>query len=106
MTASILIPAYNASNFLTATLESCVNQGENVHEIIVIDDQSGDDTLAVAQHFAQAHPQFDFVIETSLKKGACAARNRAYALATGEAIQWLDADDILGPNKLRTSLSF
>ena len=105
MTASILIPAYNASNFLTATLESCVNQGEeNVHEIIVIDDQSEDDTLALAQHFAKAHPQFDFVIETSRKKGACAARNRAYALATGEAIQWLDADDILGPNKLRNQL--
>ena len=61
MTASILIPAYNASFFLTATLESCVIQGEeNVHEIIVIDDQSEDDTLALAQHFAQAHPQFDF----------------------------------------------
>ena len=105
MTASILIPAYNASIFLTATLESCVIQGEeNVHEIIVIDDQTEDDTLALAQHFAKAHPQFDFVIETSRKKGACAARNRAYALATGEAIQWLDADDILGPNKLRNQL--
>lgn len=105
MKASILIPAFNVRAFLEETLESCVNQGEeNVHEIIVIDDQSEDDTLAVAQRFAQAHPQFDFVIETSLTKGACAARNRAYALATGEAIQWLDADDILGPNKLRKQL--
>ena len=93
MTASILIPAYNASNFLTATLESCVNQGEeNVHEIIVIDDQSGDDTLAVAQHFAKAHPQFDFVLKLAGKRRV-SARNQAYALATGEAIQWLDADD-------------
>ena len=92
-------------HFFDGDPESCVIQGEeNVHEIIVIDDQSEDDTLALAQHFAKAHPQFDFVIETSRKKGACAARNRAYALATGEAIQWLDADDILGPNKLRTQL--
>lgn len=105
MKASILIPAFNAGAFLEGTLRSCVNQGkESIHEIIVIDDQSEDDTLALAQHFAKAHPQFDFVIEKSLKKGACAARNQAYALATGEAIQWLDADDILGPNKLRTQL--
>ena len=96
MTASILIPAYNASNFLTATLESCVNQGEeNVHEIIVIDDQSEDDTLALAQHFAKAHPQFDFVIEKSLKKalvraqsGLCVGNRRGHPMARRRRHSW------------------
>ena len=105
MKASILIPAFNAAAFLEETLKSCILQGtETVHEIVVIDDHSEDTTLDVATAFAQAHPQFNFVIERNPGKGACSARNRAFALASGEAIQWLDADDILGEGKLQKQL--
>ena len=101
MKASILIPAYNAQFFINKTLESCVLQGtKSVLEIILIDDHSEDNTLQVAQQFARANPEFHFIIETNPEKGACAARNFALSLASGQAIQWLDADDILGPDKL------
>lgn len=105
MKASILIPAFNAAAFLEETLNSCVLQGtEAVHEIVIIDDRSEDETLHVAEAIAKAHPQFTFIIEQNPSKGACSARNHAYSLATGEAIQWLDADDILGDGKLQTQL--
>lgn len=106
MKASILIPAFNAEVFLGETLRSCVLQGtEAVHEIVVVDDHSEDKTLEVASSFAQAHPQFNFIIERNLGKGACSARNRAFSLASGEAIQWLDADDIIGADKLQKQLA-
>ena len=106
MKASILIPAFNAAAFLEETLRSCVLQGADaIHEIIVVDDHSEDATLEVVSAFAQAHPQFNIIIERNPGKGACSARNRALSLASGEAIQWLDADDILGPDKLQMQLA-
>ncbi len=106
MKASILIPAFNAAAFLEQTLESCVLQGaETVLEIVVVDDHSEDPTLDVATSFAKAHPEFNFIIEQNPKKGACAARNHAFSLASGQAIQWLDADDLLGPGKLQKQLA-
>lgn len=105
MRASILIPAFNAQFYIDKTLESCVLQGsKSVLEIIIIDDHSEDSTFQVTQEFAKAHPDFHFIIETNPKKGACAARNFALSLASGQAIQWLDADDILGPNKLQNQI--
>ena len=57
MTASILIPAFNAEHTLEATLESCVLQGaEWVEEIIVVDDHSTDGTRAVFEAVANSHP--------------------------------------------------
>ena len=105
MKASILIPAFNAAAFIEETLNSCILQGsETIHEIIVVDDHSEDATLEVVSAFAQAHPQFNIIIERNPGKGACSARNRAFSLASGEAIQWLDADDLLGENNLQNQL--
>lgn len=106
MKASILIPAFNAATNFNETLQSCVEQGlEYVEEIIIIDDGSEDDTLQVANAFAKFHPEINFIIESNIKKGACAARNQALHLASAPIIQWLDADDILGPGKLRRQLA-
>ena len=106
MRASILIPAFNAASFLEKTLESCILQGpEHIQEIIIIDDHSEDATLSIARAFAKAHPSVHFIIEKNPNKGACSARNHAFTLANGEAIQWLDADDVLGANKLQKQLA-
>lgn len=105
MTASILIPAYNAEAYLEVTLKSCVLQGANaVHEIVIVDDHSMDNTLGVATAFASAHPDFNFIIEKNPGQGACAARNHALSISTGKAIQWLDADDLMGELKLQKQL--
>ena len=53
MKASILIPAFNASAYLAETLLSCVNQGlDSIEEIVIVDDHSEDETFQIANSFA------------------------------------------------------
>jgi len=105
MKASILIPAYNAAEFIGETLASCVQQGlDCIEEIIVINDHSEDDTRGVVERFQEEHADFRIILEDNPTKGACSARNHALRLAQGDAIQWLDADDLLGERKLEAQL--
>lgn len=105
MKASILIPAYNAAQNLEATLLSCVDQGADVvQEIIVVDDHSEDDSKAVFNRVATAHPEFAWKWAINPNKGACSARNHALSISTGECTQWLDSDDLLGTNKILNAL--
>jgi glycosyltransferase involved in cell wall biosynthesis len=93
---SILIPAYNAEQWLPDTLRSAIAQTWERKEIIVVDDGSTDQTLAFAQQF-----ESDFVkVFTQKNQGAAATRNNAFSLSQGDYIQWLDADDLLGPEKV------
>lgn len=105
MTVSVLIPAFNASRWIRATLHSCLEQTGNFQlEIVVVDDHSTDDTLEVVRGFAEEHPQIKLELDLNPKKGACSARNHALLLSNGDVVQWLDADDILGPHKLQRQL--
>jgi glycosyltransferase involved in cell wall biosynthesis len=105
MKASILIPAYNAAEFIGETLASCVQQGlDCIEEIIVINDHSEDDTRGEVERFQVEHADYRVILEDNPTKGACSARNHALRLAQGDAIQWLDADDLLGEGKLNAQL--
>ena len=105
MKASILIPAFNAAEFIGETLASCMQQGiDCIEEIIVINDHSEDDTRGMVERFQAEHTEFQITLEDNPTKGACAARNHALSLAKGDAIQWLDADDLIGEGKLSAQL--
>ena len=93
---SILIPAYNAGEWLSATLESALGQTWPRKEIIVLNDGSRDNTLAVARRF---EPRGVRVL-TQENQGAAATRNRLFTFCQGDYIQWLDADDLLSPDKI------
>lgn len=97
---SILIPAYNAERWIADTLASALNQTWRRIEIIVVDDGSTDQTRAVAERFVARN----VAVLTTPNLRAAAARNRAYAACQGDYIQWLDADDLLGPDKIRRQL--
>ena len=72
MKASILIPAYNAAEFIGETLASCVQQGRDcIEEIIVINDHSEDDTRGVVERFQAEHPEIHIILEDNPTKGAC-----------------------------------
>ena len=93
---SILIPAFNAEHWIADTIRSAIGQTWQRKEIIVVDDGSKDQTLAVARQFASK----DVVVVTQQNQGASTARNHALSLSQGDYIQWLDADDLLGREKI------
>jgi len=93
---SILIPAYNAQPWIADTIRSALAQIWQRKEIIVVDDGSRDRTLSIARQFASK----DVSVVTQENQGASAARNRALELCQGDYIQWLDADDLLAPDKI------
>ena len=97
---SILIPCFNASPYIEATLDSVLSNIGREDEVILIDDHSEDDSLYRAQRWLQDKgTKHTVVLNTS--KGACSSRNLAFTLSSGDFIQWLDADDILGKDKLK-----
>lgn len=93
---SILIPCYNSEKWLAETIKSALAQTWDNIEIIVVDDGSTDNSFAVAKHF-EANG-IKAISQTN--KGASAARNRAFQESKGDFIQYLDADDLLAPNKI------
>jgi len=103
---SILIPAYNAAEWIEETLRSALRQTHPNCEIIVVDDGSRDDTLARARAFAAQHvsARGRIRIESQENAGASAARNYALRLAQGDFFQYLDADDLLAPDKIALQL--
>jgi glycosyltransferase involved in cell wall biosynthesis len=97
---SILIPAFNADRWLSETLRSALAQQWPRIEIIVVDDGSSDQTLAVARAFASKRVN----VVSQPNAGAAAARNTALSLSQGDWIQWLDADDLLAPDKIQKQM--
>jgi glycosyltransferase involved in cell wall biosynthesis len=93
---SILIPAFNAQEWIAETIQSAFRQTWPRKEIIVLDDGSADETLVVARRFESDEVR----VISQPNQGAAAARNQALALSRGEYIQWLDADDLLSPDKV------
>jgi len=97
---SILIPAYNAEKWIRETIMSALSQTWSNCEIIVVDDGSSDKTFDVASRFQSK----TLKVVRQVNMGASAARNKALTLAQGDYIQWLDADDLLAPDKISQQL--
>jgi len=93
---SVVIPAYNAEQYIAKAIESCLNQTYAPHEIIVVDDASTDGTAAVAESF----PAPVRVIRLAENMGVSAARNQGVQASTGDWLAFLDADDWFLPQKL------
>jgi glycosyltransferase involved in cell wall biosynthesis len=98
---SILIPAYNSEGWIGDTLRSAISQTWPNKEIIVVDDGSKDRTQEVARRLESDGVQ----VVTQKNQGAAAARNTAYAHSRGDYIQWLDADDLLSPDKISVQMA-
>lgn len=92
---SVIIPTYNRSAWLTEALESVFGQMVQPFEIIVADDGSTDDTLAVLEKYAGR-----VKVLTQRNAGPAAARNLGIRAATGDYIAFLDSDDLWFPHTL------
>lgn len=92
---SVIIPVHNGEKYLAEAIESVLAQTLPPLEIIVVDDGSADASAAVARGFGDA-----VRLESQQHGGTGVARNRGVALARGELIAFLDADDIWSADKL------
>jgi glycosyltransferase involved in cell wall biosynthesis len=93
---SVIVPTYNAAEFLTDSLSCIENQNCRDLEIIVVDDGSSDDSARVVANF----PRVRYVRQHN--QGPAAARNKGLSLAHGNMVAFLDADDLWPANTLKT----
>jgi len=97
---SIIIPAYNAEETLLSTVRSAIDQTYSFIEIIVVDDGSTDNTIAL---FPELKKQ-GVLCFSIVNGGASRARNFGLSKAQGTYIQFLDADDILASEKIELQI--
>lgn len=109
---SVIIPVYNSAHYLAMALTSVVRQSYNPIEVIVVDDGSTDDVATViAQLRIQIleepapHPKLTIHYCSQPRRGPAAARNRGVALARGNFLAFLDADDWWSPEKLQQQVA-
>src|SRR5271168_4334979 len=98
---SILIPAFNAERWIADSIRSALAQTWQSTEIIVVDDGSSDGTAEVARQFASKN----VVVVSAENRGLTPTRNHLQNLAQGDFLQWLDADDLLAPDKIERQLA-
>lgn len=100
---SVIIPVYNAQDVLPIALESVLSQGIEDLEIILVNDGSKDNSLAVCRKYQGNDPRF--VVIDQANGGPGAARNAGLMHARGKYISFVDSDDTLQPDAYRHILS-
>lgn len=102
---SIIIPTFNRSKLILETINSVKAQSFSNWECIVIDDRSEDDTSLVLKRICEEDQRFIFVKrEKFSKNGASVCRNIGLLIAKGKYIQFLDSDDLMSTNKLKSQI--
>ncbi|OYP35780.1 glycosyltransferase family 2 protein, partial [Rhodopirellula sp. MGV] len=96
---SIVIPCFNAESYIAEAIESVLAQSYPHVEVVVVDDGSTDSSLEVIKSFGDRVRWY-----SGPNLGGCAARNRGVQMAQGELVQFLDSDDLLGPDKLKAQV--
>lgn len=99
---SVIIPCFNQARYLPDAVESVRSQSHANWECIIVDDGSSDDTARIAAQLAAADARVRWVRQEN--RGLAGARNRGLEEARGDYIQFLDADDLLRPDKLDLQL--
>ncbi len=100
---SVIVPAYNVSKYIPEALASLEKQTFSDFEVLVVDDGSTDDTVAVVQKFCQRDNRFSLLQKPN--GGLSSARNYGIRHAKGEYIALLDGDDIYHRDKIATHVA-
>ncbi len=101
---SIVIPAYNVEGYIKKTIDSCLNQTFDDYEIIVVDDGSKDNTGAIIDKYATENRNFRAIHQEN--GGVMSARLKGVEHSQGEWITFLDGDDRLPKDSLKTLYSY
>ena len=100
MKVSVVIPAYNSSATIKASLESAIAQSYPVYEIIVVNDGSKDNTEEVIKEVMNENPDADIHYVYKKNGGPSVTRNFGIQIATGDVIAFLDSDDLWLEDKI------
>ncbi|MGB7801648.1 glycosyltransferase [Buttiauxella sp.] len=94
MKLSIIIPCYNAAEFIEQCLESVLPNAKSDVQIIIVNDGSTDNSSEIITDTTQRFPETNLIIINQDNAGLSAARNKGLSIATGEYISFLDSDDL------------
>ena len=103
VTVSVIVPVYNAGDYVFRCLESIAGQTFEDFECLIIDDGSTDESGMICDHFATVDPRF--VVIHKSNGGVSSARNEGLKLASGQWIIFVDADDYIHPDTIKILLS-
>jgi glycosyltransferase involved in cell wall biosynthesis len=96
---SVLMPVYNSAAYVRDALASIRDQSFRDFELIVIDDGSSDESVALLEAFAAQEPRMRLIKRSN--RGLIATRNQLLEEASGEFIAWMDSDDLSHPDRLK-----
>lgn len=99
-TISIIIPAYNAEDYIRDAVDSALAQTHRDREVIVVDDSSTDDTPLILKSYGDR-----IVVHRQPNAGVSGARNTGVERSSGDWVAFLDADDVWRPTKLEAQLA-
>lgn len=102
---SVIIPVYNAQNFLKESFDSIANQTYQNLEIIAVNDKSTDASETIIKEYAQKDSRF-ILLQNKFEKGISGALNTGLEASKGELIARADADDILRLDRFETQIEF
>ena len=94
---SVIIPCFNAEEFLKETLDSILSQQEEIEDIIIVDDGSTDQSASIVKSYNDSR----IIYLHQSNKGVSVARNRGLTQAKGEFVVFFDADDKMTPDFLK-----
>lgn len=95
---SVIVPCWNYAKYLPECIDSLIHQTYPIHEIIIVNDKSPDNTSEVVSQLIEKYPQENIIlVERETNGGLASARNTGIERATGRFIMALDADDKLVP---------
>lgn len=97
---SVIIPCFNAEGYIQECIESVLNQDYPSIEIIIVDDDSTDQSIQKIEPYLNR-----VTLLQQSNQGACVARNHGLSVATGNLIKFLDADDYLVPGILKIQVA-
>jgi len=100
--ASLIMPMYNGSRYLSLAIESVLAQTTRDFELVIWDDGSEDESFSIALDYAQRDPRVKAF--TTEHKGHAASLNAATAHTSGRYIGWVDCDDLLAPTALEETI--
>ena len=103
--ASIIVPLYNCEDFIASTIDSVIEQTYTEWELIIIDDQSNDNSVAIVEQYMLIDKRIR-LYQFNENRGAAQARNKGIKEANGRYVAFLDSDDIWYKDKLEKQINF